>query len=141
MIVLLLEESFFVYAKKCFPATKIIAPFGLHGIFLQELLKPENNFGRNTKIITKKEYKQELLDLGFNAVAWNDIHAKLLIGTNGLLFGSWNFHLEHETKATQREMVFYISNQEPLFQILNERFSEWFEQAGKWQKWTKPKAF
>lgn len=134
MIKLILEQEFLAYAIKCFPAKQIIAPFGLNGIFLQELLRPENNLGRNTKIITKPEYKQALLDCGFNAIAWHNIHAKLLIGVGGMLFGSWNFSLEHEKKTTQRELVLFINTYEPLYTELNNRFFEWFEYAAQWQE-------
>lgn len=94
--------------------------------------EPENNRNKNTKIITKKEYLPTLQQ--YNCVTWENIHIKLLIGRNGALFGSWNFYLEHETKATQRELMLFISPEEPLYKNLFEKFMELFETAGQWKK-------
>ena len=119
------EHEYKKFLLKCCPLTKLIAPFGFN--WWEEI--PINP---NVKIITNKDFKERFYDAKVRI--WNKHHAKLAIGENGILFGSWNFNLEHNGKSTRRELVSFIKPTDPEYQQLNQWFDQEWDYCKQWQE-------
>jgi len=124
------EIDYLTHLKKCFPIVSMIAPFGIRKLTLDTILEDKPNWIVPPKIITTKLYKMVFEDAGFEVLTWNRMHAKVLIGFNGALWGSWNFNMTHPTKSTERELVEFVEPNEKKYKQLSEQFDAWW----KWQE-------
>ncbi len=125
------EWEYLQHIEMCGGALKIIAPYGINSIVLKHLFR--NSGGLPVKIISQS--KQPLLEShGFEIRTWSNMHAKLFLGTNGAIWGSWNFNMQHQRKSTLREIVEYCQKNEPKYEALNNQFNYYWEQCAGWQK-------
>ena len=124
------ETEYLNYLKKCFPIVNLTAPFRIRKITLDTIIKDKPNWITPPQVITIKEFKEPLKKIGFEVLTWNNMHAKVLIGLNGALWGSWNFNMIHPTKSTERELVEFVKPNEKKYKQLTEQFDAWW----KWQE-------
>jgi len=125
------EWEYLEHIRLCGGPTKIIAPYPLHKFVLKHLINIAD--GLPVKIITQS--KQPLLEgHGFEIRTWKNMHAKLYIGTNGAMWGSWNFNMNHPKKTTLREIVEYCTKEEEKYKGLHGQFNVMWERAKWWNK-------
>lgn len=102
----------------------IIAPFGLY--------VPLQNFDFNpaARIIVKQKnkYIEQTKKYSCSIKTLPKIHVKLAIGTNAVLFGSFNF-----TNSKQQELVCYSEKPDAIEDALDE-FDYWWEIANPIKK-------
>lgn len=125
------EWEYLEYIRLCGGPLKIIAPYGINDCILKHLL--EKAEGLPIQIISQQKHAA-LEGHGFEIRTWKLMHAKLFIGTNGAVWGSWNLNMKHPKKSTLREIVEYCRADEPKYKELRGQFNYFWERAGGWNK-------
>lgn len=129
-MVFIKEHEYLDYIKKCIPIKKIVAPFGINGL----MLKLVQQFP-SAKIITNKKGKKALEEAGFKEVlSWQNMHAKVLIGEGGALWGSWNFSAAHERAFKHEELMSFITAKTTEYFELEIIFDRWWDRAKSWNR-------
>lgn len=111
--------------KKAFEQTQpycITAPFGLSWKWTPKT---------KTLIITSKNYLHHFQHPNYEIRTLEKNHAKLAIGDNNLLVGSWNWSLAHPTATRNNEILIYIEKQNLLYTQLQDWFEEHWKKAHK----------
>lgn len=125
------EYEYLNHIQLCGGPLKIIAPYGINSHVLKHLIETSKSLP--VQIITQQE-QPELESNGFELRTWKKMHAKLFIGTNGAVWGSWNFNLIHPKRSTMREIAEYCMKSEPKYSELNKQFNYFWNRAGGWNK-------
>jgi hypothetical protein len=120
----ILDETEYKKSFVLINPTKLVAPFG----FFWEIISNEKML-----VITTKKYIDCFNPKNFEIKTYENCHAKLAIGTEGAMFGSWNWSLTHETSSKHAELVVFVSPDEPLFSELNLFFAILWTKAHKVQ--------
>lgn len=119
------EHKYKEYFVKIEPK-KLIAPFGF---VWKNYLLPEE-----LKVITIKDFVNNFFDVWKVEIRTREsIHAKLVLGEKGALFGSWNWSLEHDKKPRNREIVIFVSKDNMLYHDLNKAFDLLWETSHKFE--------
>ncbi len=122
---LLIEHEYKKWFEKIKPYL-LIAPFGLNWNY---------NPPTSCMVITKKDYLKDFKHKNFKLKTYQNMHAKLAIGDNALLVGSWNWSLTHDTAARTREIVIMINKNTPLYEELIEYFGKMWNAAHGVEEW------
>ncbi|HUV72474.1 MAG TPA: phospholipase D-like domain-containing protein [Clostridia bacterium] len=115
---LLAEEEY----KQMFEYVKpycLVAPFGLNWDYIPTF---------KTLVITSKNYIKCFEHKNYEVRTYENCHAKLAIGSEGTLVGSWNWSLAHSKATKNREIVIFVEVNEPVF----EQLQDWFDYT--WNK-------
>jgi len=121
----ILEEHEYKKYFESIQLHSLIAPFGFWWTYIPQ---------QKIRVITKKEFVwcfQEPNWRPYNKFfpeikTYENCHAKLAMGVDGALIGSWNWSLKHDKKARHHELVIFVNENAPLLSLL-----DWFDNTWK----------
>jgi len=92
----------------------LVAPFGIHWDHIPPW---------KTLVITSKKYVDCFSHKNYEIRTYENCHAKLAVGSNGILFGSWNLNWP----SKHREIVVFVKPGTTTY----ERLQDWFDETWK----------